>query len=87
MVDLPFRPKRDQENSYGFGPGLDELWADAEAIGKLEIDHPFGETGYQARIAFDIRASRVWSTGHGASIHEALQAAIAEARRLKGSLQ
>ncbi len=87
MVDLPFRPKRDQENSYGLGLGPDELWAQAEAIGKLEIDHPFGETGYRARIAFDIRASRVWATGNGTSIHEALEAAIAEARRLKGPLQ
>lgn len=62
---------------------LDSLWAEAEIIGRVEVDKAWGGNAYKVQIRFS-RASgtTVWATGEDMDIRRALQSAIAEARLL-----
>ncbi|MBY6055356.1 hypothetical protein [Leisingera daeponensis] len=61
---------------------LDSLWAEAEALGKVGVDHTFSG-GYRATVNFHTASgSNVFAHGEGKRPHEALRGAMAEARSL-----
>lgn len=67
---------------------LDELWAEAEKLGKIEVDHPCFDKDYRVEITFyrggDISTgSQVRARGVARNIWDAMAAAITEARELK----
>lgn len=61
---------------------LDDLWHEAEQIGRIEVDHEIGGAAYRVQIRFNSRGSLVWATGRDTSIQSAVAKAIEEARRL-----
>lgn len=62
---------------------LDELWHEAEQLGKIEIDHNWGSSDYRCRIRFQRKSgTTVWAEGKDRNIAFAVAAAINEAREM-----
>jgi proline racemase len=62
---------------------LDDLWRQAEDIGRVSVDKSWGGNAYKVKIKFE-RASgtTVWAAGEDMDIRRAVDAAIQEARLL-----
>lgn len=62
---------------------LDELWAHAERLGRVEVDHGFGSDNYVVEITFTRPSgTRIYARGKDMRIHFALELAIHEAEEL-----
>ena len=60
---------------------LDQLWYEAEGLGKVEVDHLIGDSAYRVQIQFKRKSgTTIWAQGSDQSIHVALGNAINEAR-------
>jgi hypothetical protein len=69
------------------GEDLGSLWRQAENIGRIEVDHPFGSKDYRVQIRFTLRSgSTVWAQGLGSIIEIAMSLAIHEAKTLGGGV-
>lgn len=62
---------------------LDDLWRRAEQLGRIEVDHRFGDKAYRVQIRFQRGSgSMVWATGHADDIVTAMCQAISEAEAI-----
>lgn len=63
---------------------LDQLWHEAEQLGRVSVDTGFGSNGaYKVEIRFKRQAgTTIWATGSDTNIAFALSKAINEAREL-----
>lgn len=62
---------------------LGALWREAERLGRVDVDHQFGEKEYRFQIRFDRRSgTTVWATGKSTEIEQAAALAIREALAL-----
>lgn len=62
---------------------LDQLWHEAEHLGRIEVDHAIGSREYRVEIGFQRRSgTRVYARGTDTNIAFALAAAINEAREM-----
>ena len=67
---------------------LDELWHEAEQLGRVEADHAVFEKEYRVRIMFTRRSgTTVWAEGKDRNIAFALAKAINEARDMGAGVQ
>lgn len=66
---------------------LDRLWAEAERLGRIEVDHSLSNRDdYRVRIRFERSSGTVvWVQGADKNIAFAISAAINEARELGAS--
>lgn len=65
------------------GMGFEQLWREAEKIGRVDVDHPGFSDEYRVQIRFYSSAgSTIWAAGKSADIVQALGLAIQEAQRL-----
>lgn len=64
---------------------LDELWREAEGLGRVNVDAGWdSDHPYKVDIKFRNSAgSLIWARGTAMNIHDALLAAITEAKRLR----
>lgn len=68
--------------TYGGPITLDDLWERASALGRVTVEHSFGQ-GQFVQIKFDRRGgSTVWAKGYHSEIREAFRLAIEEALAL-----
>ncbi len=68
---------------YATPETLDQLWAKAEQLGKIEVDHAFGSKAYRVRIMFSRKSgSTVWAEAQDMTIALAISKAIEEALSL-----
>ena len=62
---------------------LDELWHEAEGLGRVEVDSDYRGEVYSASIKFDRKSgTRIYAKGTDSSIHVAMAKAINEAREM-----
>jgi hypothetical protein len=62
---------------------LDELYAVAKRLGRIQIEESYNGSSTEVKISFDRKAgSRVWAIGQNTDIKKALFQAIQEAKAL-----
>ncbi|AWL03372.1 hypothetical protein ACFOHT_04685 [Massilia oculi] len=63
---------------------LDQLWHEAESLGRIEVDHRIGgAAAYRVQIRFSRRSgTTVWAQGEDTNIAFAMAKAINEAREM-----
>lgn len=62
---------------------LDELWTEAESLGRIEVEHPVFKDTYRVEIMFDTKSgSSVRAKFEAPRIWDAVHGAILEARSL-----
>lgn len=62
---------------------LDQLWHEAEQIGRVSVDNTFLSDTYRVRIRFERRSgTTIWAEGKNTNIAFALADAINEAREM-----
>lgn len=86
MADL-LSFERGASGGFVRSDSLESLWVEAEALGKVGVDSRL-VGGYRATVSFHTASgSHVFAHGTGARPHEALGAAIIEARSLGAGRQ
>lgn len=62
---------------------LDQLWHEAEQLGKVEVDHAICSSAYRVQIRFERRSgTKIWAQGEDTNIAFAMAKAINEAREM-----
>ncbi len=62
---------------------LEDIWKQAESIGRIKIEREYNNPVYKIEIHFkNSTGSTIWATAHNADIGTGLMMAINEARRL-----
>lgn len=68
---------------------LDSLWKEAEALGRIEVDHSWSNRDdYRVRIKFERKTgTTVWAEGSDKNIAFAVASAINEAREMGAGVE